>query len=116
MQHNLLKAAQVVSLQKKLYQQKEVEVSVLRLDVIHPVISGNKWYKLKAYLQDAAVQQKKAIVTFGGAFSNHIVAVAAACRLYNFQAVGIIRGEQPKHLSHTLLNAREQGMELCFIS
>ncbi len=116
MQHNPFQPAQVVSLPKKLYQHKDVQVQVLRLDVIHPVVSGNKWYKLKAYLSDAAAQNKTTIVTFGGAFSNHIIATAAACRLAGFQSVGIIRGEAPPQLSHTLADARQQGMELHFIS
>src|SRR5881398_915665 len=50
---------------------------VLRLDLLHPVISGNKWFKLKEYLRDANEKGKKAVLTFGGAFSNHIVATAA---------------------------------------
>jgi 1-aminocyclopropane-1-carboxylate deaminase len=116
MPHNHLKAALMVPTQKKLYQQKGIEVSVLRLDVIHPVISGNKWYKLKAYLEDVAEQHKKTIVTFGGAFSNHIIATAAACRIAGFKSVGIIRGEAPRQLSHTLIDAQQQGMELHFVS
>jgi 1-aminocyclopropane-1-carboxylate deaminase len=91
-------------------------VDVLRLDRIHPVISGNKWFKLKEYLQDAANQNKKAVVTFGGAFSNHIVATAAAAELYGLKSIGIIRGEQASTLSHTLKDALSYGMELLFVS
>src|SRR6476659_5741114 len=58
--------------------EKHIGVSVLRLDKIHPVISGNKWFKLKYYLEDAANQNKDHIVTFGGPYSNHIIATAAA--------------------------------------
>lgn len=89
---------------------------VLRLDVIDEVISGNKWFKLKKYVEDARRLDKKWIVTFGGAFSNHIVATAAACRLNNLKSVGIIRGEKPLKLSHTLIRAQEEGMKLVFIS
>lgn len=89
---------------------------VLRLDVIDEVISGNKWYKLKKYIEDALKLEKKIIVTFGGAFSNHIVATAAACRLNNLESVGIIRGEEPQKLSHTLIKAKQEGMILVFIS
>jgi len=102
--------------QKEAYQHKNIELAVLRLDELHPVISGNKWYKLKAYLAHAAQQQKKAVLTFGGAYSNHIVATAAACAMYGFQSIGIIRGEAPNVLSPTLLDAQQYGMHLHFIS
>jgi 1-aminocyclopropane-1-carboxylate deaminase len=114
MQHTNFQTAQVVTLQKKLYQHKNVQVAVLRLDEIHPVISGNKWFKLKAYLEDAQALQKKTILTFGGAFSNHIVATAAAAPLFGFQSVGIIRGEQPQNLSPTLQQASALGIQLFF--
>jgi len=96
--------------------EKNIRVSVLRLDKIHPVISGNKWFKLKYYIEDAKSQKKEHIVTFGGAYSNHIIATAAAGKLYGFMTSGIIRGEQPKKLSHTLLRAKEYGMQLIFVS
>lgn len=91
-------------------------VDVLRLDVIDEVISGNKWFKLKKYIENARKLDKKFIVTFGGAFSNHIVATAAACRLNKLNSVGIIRGEEPLKLSHTLIKAKEEGMKIVFIS
>ena len=116
MQEIDLSRAHVVPIQKKLYQEKGVQVEVLRLDEIHPVISGNKWFKLKEYLAEAAAQHKKRIVTFGGSFSNHIIATAAACRQKGFEAFGIIRGERPEQLSHTLQQAMDYGMQLYFIS
>ncbi|HRO85043.1 MAG TPA: pyridoxal-phosphate dependent enzyme [Niabella sp.] len=94
----------------------KVSVSVLRTDKIHPVISGNKWFKLKYYLEDAKLQNKKRIITFGGAYSNHIVATAAACNMNGFESVGIIRGEEPRNYSHTLNDAMAYGMELVFLS
>jgi 1-aminocyclopropane-1-carboxylate deaminase len=93
-----------------------ITINVLRLDKIHPVISGNKWFKLQHYLNEAKEQHKKKIVTFGGAWSNHIVAAAAACKMSGFASAGIIRGEQPSALSPTLLQAKEYGMQLYFIS
>ncbi len=111
-----LSRAQVVPIQKKLYQQKEVSLSVLRLDAIHPIISGNKWFKLKEYLAEAKALGKKKLVTFGGAFSNHIVATAAAGQQKGFETFGIIRGERPPQLSHTLQQAIELGMQLHFVS
>lgn len=92
-----------------------LDVSVLRLDKIHPVISGNKWFKLRYYLKDAKAKRKKSILTFGGAWSNHIIATATAGKIKGFNTVGIIRGEEPAVLSPTLLNARAQGMQLVFI-
>jgi 1-aminocyclopropane-1-carboxylate deaminase len=91
-------------------------VDVLRLDEIHPVISGNKWFKLKEYLDEVRSQQKKIILTFGGAWSNHIVATAAATSLAGFKSIGVIRGEEAENLSITLKNAVELGMELVFVS
>jgi 1-aminocyclopropane-1-carboxylate deaminase len=89
---------------------------VLRLDLIHPVISGNKWFKLKEYLKEAKALDKKIILTFGGAYSNHIVATAAASNQNGFKSIGIIRGEKPTTFSHTLQQAMEFGMQLFFIS
>ncbi|MFN2456694.1 MAG: 1-aminocyclopropane-1-carboxylate deaminase/D-cysteine desulfhydrase [Chitinophagaceae bacterium] len=95
---------------------KKLSVHVLRLDLIHPVISGNKWFKLQPYLTEAKQQNKKAILTFGGAFSNHIIATAAACKLIGLKSIGIIRGEKPQKLSITLSEALHYGMQLFFIS
>lgn len=93
--------------------EKKVEVSVLRLDKIHPLISGNKWFKLRYYLEEAKQQKKKAVITFGGAWSNHILATAAACKLHRLECTGIIRGEST-YLSPTLTKAKELGMQLIF--
>src|SRR5213595_3028043 len=82
--------------------EKQLRLSVLRLDKIHPVISGNKWFKLKYWIEDAKAKYKDHILTFGGAHSNHIVAVAAAGRLQGLKTTGIIRGEQPENFSATL--------------
>jgi len=99
-----------------LFNEKGIVAAVLRLDKIHPVISGNKWFKLQYYIKEATEQQKKRIVTFGGAYSNHIVATAAACKLNGLASAGIIRGEEPPVFSPTLMQAKEYGMELYFIS
>lgn len=94
----------------------ETEVSLLRLDQLHPEVSGNKWYKLKYNLEAAREAGKDTILTFGGPWSNHIAATAAACGLSGFNSVGIIRGSKPPKESHTLARAREHGMELHFVS
>jgi D-cysteine desulfhydrase len=95
---------------------KNVAIDVLRLDLIHPVISGNKWFKLKYQLQEAGQQNKKGLLTFGGAWSNHLVATALAARQASLASIGIIRGEQPATLSATLQEVQEYGMQLQFIS
>ena len=94
---------------------KNITLSLLRLDQIHPVISGNKIFKLHYFLQEAIISNRK-IITFGGAFSNHLAATAAACKNYNLQRIGIVRGEKPEILSGTLLYCLQQGMQLEFIS
>ena len=96
--------------------EKKVGCSVLHIDKIHPVISGNKWFKLKYYLEEAKSIDKKWIATFGGAYSNHILATAAAGELFKLQTIGIIRGERPTTLSLTLQQAMDHGMNLFFIS
>ncbi|HVG14453.1 MAG TPA: pyridoxal-phosphate dependent enzyme [Chitinophagaceae bacterium] len=95
---------------------RDIRADVLRLDLIDPLVSGNKWYKLKNHLNEAASRQLKTIVTFGGAYSNHIVATAAACRMKGFRSIGIIRGEAAKQLSPSLSLAGKHGMELIYIS
>ncbi len=91
-------------------------VEVLRLDRVHPIISGNKWFKLRYYITDALQKRKTTIVTFGGAWSNHIVATAAAAAEAGLKATGIIRGEEPRKYSLTLQKAAELGMQLLFQS
>ncbi|WP_295118197.1 1-aminocyclopropane-1-carboxylate deaminase/D-cysteine desulfhydrase [uncultured Chitinophaga sp.] len=93
-----------------------IQAAMLRLDRIHPEIQGNKWFKLKYNLQAAEQAGKKRILTFGGAYSNHLAAVAVACKLMQWPCTAIIRGERPPVLSYTLKKAGEIGMELQFIS
>ncbi|MET0636230.1 MAG: pyridoxal-phosphate dependent enzyme [Chitinophagaceae bacterium] len=92
-----------------------ISIRVLRLDLIDQLISGNKWYKLRYYLQEAKEKALK-VVTYGGAWSNHILATAVACQRMNIPCAGIIRGEKPVNPSATLLNAINAGMELVFVS
>lgn len=98
------------------FNSRQIQVELLRLDKIHPLISGNKWFKLQYYLRQAKAENKKRLITFGGAWSNHIIATAAACHLYQLPCTGIIRGEEPSTLSPVLTAAKSLGMELCFIS
>lgn len=113
MQQLLIDTIRIDSL-KNMYQPYNVEVDILRLDEIHPVISGNKWFKLKEYLLEAEREGEKNILTFGGAWSNHILATAAACNLTNFNSIGIIRGEKAQNLSATLEDVLKLKMKLFF--
>jgi 1-aminocyclopropane-1-carboxylate deaminase len=92
-----------------------IEVDVLRLDKIHTLISGNKWFKLHNYLEKFSAEKKQRLITFGGAWSNHIIATAAACAMEGIPVLGIIRGERPSLLSPVLEKAIELGMELVFV-
>lgn len=96
--------------------QKNCKAAVLRLDQLHPIVSGNKWFKLRFYLKEALQLQKKRVVTYGGAWSNHLLATAAACQALGLNAMGLIRGERPPILSDTLQQAASLGMELFFLS
>lgn len=98
------------------YFNNHLKVDILRLDKISPIVSGNKWFKLRFHLENARLKGCKTIVTFGGAWSNHILATAAICRIEGLSAVGIIRGEKTAQLSPTLVAAEERGMRLVFIS
>ncbi|HUH74230.1 MAG TPA: pyridoxal-phosphate dependent enzyme [Chitinophagales bacterium] len=92
-----------------------IEVYFKRDDLIHPSISGNKWRKLYGHLQKYKQGNFCGILTFGGAFSNHIIAVAAACNILNIPCIGIIRGEIDVNNS-ALKYASEQNMQLLPLS
>ena len=96
--------------------QHNIELHIKRDDLIHQDISGNKWRKLKYNLLAAKQQKKHTILTFGGAFSNHIHATAAAGKHFHFKTIGIIRGEAYEPLNPTLEDAQNWGMQLEYIS
>lgn len=103
-------------LEDELFAQKKVSVTVLRLDKIHPVVSGNKLFKLHYFLQQAGQAAHKSILTFGGAYSNHLVATAFACQSAGLKSIGIVRGEKPALLSPTLQQCIYYNMQLRFIT
>lgn len=111
-----IRKACIQTLDGVLLKQNKIGIDVLRLDKIHPVISGNKWFKLKYYLADVSRLGKKGIITFGGAYSNHLVATAYACKLAGLLSIGIIRGEKPVVSSPTLVDLELYCMELQFYS
>ncbi|MEM1327745.1 MAG: pyridoxal-phosphate dependent enzyme [Bacteroidota bacterium] len=96
-------------------QVRNIQLWLKREDQIHPTLSGNKWRKLKYNLQAARTQNYNTLVTFGGTFSNHIAATAAAGHLCNFQTYGIIRGEATASQNPTLQQAQAHGMQLHFV-
>jgi 1-aminocyclopropane-1-carboxylate deaminase len=93
---------------------QDLVADVLRLDQLHPVLSGNKWFKLNRHLQLAPPGAP--LLTFGGAWSNHLVATAFAAKQTGRTSIGIIRGERPASLSDTLQDALSYGMTLEFVS
>lgn len=90
---------------------------IKRDDLIHPIISGNKWRKLKYNLLHVEQNNLNGIITFGGAFSNHLLAVAYASKIQNIHAVGIVRGDELTIYSNSILSlCHSLGMELKFVS
>jgi 1-aminocyclopropane-1-carboxylate deaminase len=102
----------VTELKGQIFEQKRVRFVVKREDQNHPSVSGNKWWKLKYNLEEAIKNNQNTILTFGGAYSNHIYATAAAARELGLRSIGIIRGEETLPLNETLKFARAHGMEL----
>ncbi len=103
--------------------QKRVRLFIKREDVIHKFVSGNKFRKLKYNIQEAQQQQQRTLLTFGGAYSNHIVATAVAGNLCGFKTIGIIRGEELKanfskilQDNKTLYHSHQNGMQFEFVS
>lgn len=93
-----------------------VRLIVKREDLNHPTISGNKWWKLKYNLEEARRQGHQTLLTFGGAFSNHLYATAAAAHELGFRSIGIVRGEETLPLNLTLEFVTGKGMLLHYIS
>ena len=104
-------------------EEKEVELFIKREDKIHPLVSGNKFRKLKYNIAEAKKLKKKSLLTFGGAFSNHIIATAVSGKITGLKTFGIIRGDElAKNLNETLENnetlreAHKNGMQFHFVS
>ena len=132
MQINL--PSQITKINSPLLQEKEIELYLKRDDLIHDVVSGNKWRKLKYNIDFALKNDLNTILTFGGAYSNHIIASAFACKENGLKSIGVIRGDDPSVLrtsplgkgrtwsiressvNATLKEAQEYGMQLHFIS
>jgi 1-aminocyclopropane-1-carboxylate deaminase/D-cysteine desulfhydrase-like pyridoxal-dependent ACC family enzyme len=94
---------------------KQIKLFIKREDLTDKFISGNKWYKLKYNLIEAEKLSYKTLLTFGGAFSNHILATAAVGKKYGFKTIGVIRGEEHLPLNPTLSFAQENGMSIEYL-
>ena len=111
--------APIENIQHPILKEKKISLALLREDLNHPEISGNKYRKLKYNLIEANKLGYQNVLTFGGAFSNHIAATAAVAKIYNFKAIGIIRGEEIKDLidlNPTLKFAQSKGMTFDFVT
>jgi 1-aminocyclopropane-1-carboxylate deaminase len=102
----------VHQIKNKLFDEQGLKVFIKRDDLIHPIISGNKWRKLKYLLKQAQGENKTHLVTFGGAYSNHLLATAASAVKFGFKSTGIVRGEKVDN--DTLFLCRLHGMNLIF--
>lgn len=94
----------------------KVELWIKRDDLIHPIVSGNKWRKLKYTINNALHQNAECIISMGGQYSNHLHALAFASKALGLKSSAIIRGEKPTQFTPTLLDLEQWGMELNFIS
>ena len=95
---------------------KEVRLFIKRIDKLHPFVSGNKFFKLKYNLLDCEKQGQNTLLTFGGAYSNHIAATSFIAQSKGLKSIGIIRGEECFPLNPTLRFAFENGMRLHYVS
>lgn len=109
---NLKLPSPVSELKSPILTEKGIQLFVKRDDLIHKEISGNKWRKLYLNLLEAKKENKQTVLTFGGAFSNHIYATAAACDMLGLRSIGIIRGEYADPNNFTLDFARSKGMQI----
>lgn len=119
LEDDLLSVAGKIPLQRvalKAFADTGIELLVRRDDLIDPELSGNKFYKLFFNLRVAREQGFIRLLSFGGAYSNHLHALAAAGKRYGFSTIGVVRGERPARLSPTLGDAEAWGMKLIFIS
>lgn len=121
---SLFAGARLMELSDPVFDKAGIRVRVLRCDETDVLTGGNKWFKLRLNLEAAGRHPSRTILTFGGAFSNHVAATAAAVNKYNgehsaeeaIRCIGVIRGEEESKDNITLSRARNHGMELHFVS
>ncbi|TAE12089.1 MAG: pyridoxal-phosphate dependent enzyme [Bacteroidetes bacterium] len=101
--------------ENEVFEKAQIKVYLARLDLIHPDFGGNKFFKLKYNLEEARRQGKDTLVTFGGAYSNHIWATSAVGHTAGLKTIGYIRGEETLPLNEVLAQAKAWGMELRYV-
>ncbi len=102
-------------LQPGWYNSQVAALDMLRLDLVHPIVSGNKWYKLRLNIKYAQDHNFRTIVSFGGGYSNHLIATAYAANKAGLGSVGVVRGKYDK-LTPTLIACQQEGMQLIFVT
>ncbi len=106
----------VLELKGQIFEQFDIRLLIKREDQNHRFVSGNKWWKLKYNLEKAVTYGHTTVLTFGGAYSNHIYATAAAANELGLKSIGIIRGEETHPLNPTLSFAKAIGMKIHYVS
>ena len=106
----------IIEIQFRLLKESNVRLLIKCEYLNHPFISGNKWWKLKYNMEEAIQCKYHTLLTFGGSYSNHIYATAAAAKELGLKSIGIIRGEEVQPLNHTLAFAESCGMKLYYVS
>lgn len=106
----------IISLQLPMLEQLKVQVDMKRDDLLDPIVSGNKWRKLKYLLQDATMKNKQILISMGGNYSNHLHALAYAGKKYGFKTIGKVRANEQQSLTPTLQDCQEWGMKLEFVN
>jgi 1-aminocyclopropane-1-carboxylate deaminase len=110
------KAAIIEPIQHPVLDEHGIQLHIKRDDLLHPIISGNKWRKLKYTLLYALNHGHEHLISMGGAYSNHLHALACIGHKLNIKTTGLIRGEQPAQENKTLSDLRQWGMTLEFVS
>lgn len=111
----MLSAPPLQTLRYPLFTQHQMHVKVLRLDLMHPYLCGNKWFKLRLNLDAIKTAGVSRVISFGGAYFNHLRALAAAGRELGLATLGFVRGEETTPLKPVLGFVRECGMQLRYL-
>ena len=110
----IYKKTPLIELKSKLFDKADISLFVKREDLNHPHISGNKWWKLKYNVERAVQDGHTTLLTFGGAYSNHLYATAAVANETGLKSIGVVRGEETLPLNPTLTFVKSKGMQLHF--
>ena len=113
---NLNLPSPVTQIKNKILEEKNIQLFIKQDELIHPVIQGNKWRKLKYNILEANNNKKNTLLSFGGAYSNHLHALAAVGKELGYKTIGIIRGEMPRALNPCLQDMINWGMQLKFVT